>query len=435
MSEDIRTMKRDLAENYRYLEVAEAKLAQGNVPAAEVDEINKKARDTEELQAKVDQYERIAGVAAKGREIQSRTMPARNGNGLPRGIRTTPGHLFVKSEAFQAYRAIGKQGWSAGVNVKGFRPTVDLHGEEAEKYIARLETKDFPGAGIELPGLGGTNIVVAEQRDPDFVRTTEPEMLTIRDVSTVLPVTSDSVKVVKYTYTRNAGSQAGKGAPKPYANIDATSVNLPVETIGVLSKVSEQDIDDAPRLIGIINGEMRLDVRVEEERQLVWGDGTSNEIEGIFAQDVEAQEFTRDTSGTLIDIIRRMRTDLRKLRVKPNAVLIDPLDWESIELAKGTTNDHYLWGLISTLRGPMIWSLNVVESDAMENPDDSSRRILMGDFIRGMTIYDRHDVRLAVGYVDDDFARNLRTLRAEERLALGVKRAFAFTWYETAAGS
>jgi hypothetical protein len=69
----------------------------------------------------------------------------------------------------------------------------------------------------------------------------------------------------------------------------------------------------------------------------------------------------------------------------------------------------------------------------MTHPTTGERRLLVGDGIRGATVYDRHDVRLAVGYVDDDFARNLRTLRAEERLALAVKRAGAFKSAVTAA--
>src|SRR5690606_24902868 len=99
-----------------------------------------------------------------------------------------------------------------------------------------------------------------------------------------------------------------------------------------------------------------------------------------------------------------------------------PIDWEDAELTKSTQDQHYIWGVVQTVRGPQIWSMRVIESDAMTNPDTGERRLVVGDFARGATLYDRHDVRLAVGFVDDDFARNLRTLRAEERLALGVKR-------------
>lgn len=91
--------------------------------------------------------------------------------------------------------------------------------------------------------------------------------------------------------------------------------------------------------------------------------------------------------------------------------------------------------MITDLRGPRIWSLRVVESDAMTNETTGERRVLVGDGVRGATVYDRHDVRLAVGYVDDDFARNLRTLRAEERIALALKRDWAFEYSVTQAAA
>jgi hypothetical protein len=124
---------------------------------------------------------------------------------------------------------------------------------------------------------------------------------------------------------------------------------------------------------------------------------------------------------------------LRTAKRDGTLVIKNDIDWESIELTKSDADEHYIWAIVTDARGPRIWSQRVIESDAMTNPDTGERRILMGDFIRGTTLYDRHDVRLAVGFVDDDFARNLRTLRAEERIALAVKRPFAFEWFQTGA--
>ena len=436
MSENIRQIRKDLAEGYRYLEVAEAKLRQGNVPSAEVDSINKKAMEVEELQAKVDQYDKIAGIAEKGRQVMDRKMPGSGRDENRQGVKATPGHIFATSDALATYVAQGKQGWSAKVDIKTLRgEQVKLFGDEADKYLSRLESKDFTGAGSGIP-TRPFDTFPERGMDPDVVRIQEPEILTIRDVLQVMPVTDDTVRHVRYEYTDAAAAQDGEGGLKPYSTIVASAVNVPLETIAVLHKVPEQALEDTPRMITIINEEMRRDVKVEEERQLLWGDGEDGEIDGLWGE-LAAQEFARSEVGdTIIDTIRRMRTDIRKRKGIPNFVAIDPLDWENTELAKGTTNGggdgHYVWGLVSDLRGPRIWSLRVVESDAMEAAD-GSRRILMGDGNRGATIYDRHDVRLAVGFVNDDFARNLRTLRAEQRIALAVKRSWLFSWAETAA--
>jgi HK97 family phage major capsid protein len=391
----------------------------------------------EELQSSLDNYALISGAVAKGREMGSRSMPVAPGQER-KSVRTTAGHIFVASDAFRTSRAQGKQGWSGGVDVKNVRtdPRVTLYGEEAERF--QVKAYD-PTTLSDL----GTDAIIPQQRDPEIVRFEEPEMLTIRDVMSVVPATSDTIRFVRHTATsRGAASQwdgdasppVARGGLKSYLDITAAAATVNVETIAVLSKVTEQDIDDAPRLIAMINGEMRLDVRVEEERQLVYGDGDTGNLPGLYEQGVEAFEFDRAVTGdTLIDTIRRMRTNLRKRRITPNAVLIDPIDWESIELTKSDADEHYIWAIVTDARGPRIWSQRVIESDAMTNPDTGERRILMGDFIRGTTLYDRHDVRLAVGFVDDDFARNLRTLRAEERIALAVKRPFAFEWFQTGA--
>lgn len=422
---NIRQMEADLKALAKELQEGQTEMAAGPITQERGEELESKAQEMEELQAHIDQYNRISKLTKGAREIESPTLPTdRNGN--VKRIRTTAGHLFIASEGFRQYRAQGKQGWSAKVDIKGRpgRRGVILQGEEAVAFQA----KAFDPA--TLSDLG-TDAIIEVDRDRELVRFEEPELLTMRDVLNVSSTTSDAIKYVKHIATdRAAASQATRGGLKNYLKVEFEPTTVSVETIAVLSKVTEQDVDDAPRLVSYINGEMSLDIRVEEERQLLWGTGLNGQLEGLFAGG-EIDEFNRAAVGdTLIDTIRRMRTDLRKRRVSPNFVMIDPIDWEAIELEKATDN-AYIWGLISDLRGPRIWSLRVVESDAMTNEATGQRRILVGDGIRGATIYDRHDVRLAIGFVDDDFARNLRTLRAEERLALGLKRPHAFEFAVT----
>ncbi len=425
---NIRQMDADLKALAKELEAGQTEMAAGPITQERGEELESKAQEMEELQAHIDQYNRIAGLTKRNREIESPTLPTdRDGN--TKRVRTTAGHLFVASEAFRQFRTAskggGSVGWSGKVSIKGRQgKVITLVGQDAVDF----QTKAFDPA--TLNDLG-TDAIIEVDRDRELVRFEEPEILTMRDVLNVSPTTSEAIKYVKHTATtRGAASQDGRGGLKNYLKLAFEPTTVSVETIAVLAKVTEQDVDDAPRLISYINGEMSLDIRVEEERQLLWGSGENGQLEGLFTSG-EIDEFDRaQVDDTVIDTIRRMRTDLRKRRVQPNFVMVDPIDWEQIELEKGT-DDRYIWGLITDLRGPRIWSLRVVESDAMTNEETGQRRILVGDGVRGATIYDRHDVRLAVGFVDDDFARNLRTLRAEERLALGLKRPFAFEFAVT----
>lgn len=441
MSAALKKVQTDLKALTDELAKGQEEILTGTASETRRAELTTKAKEAEALQARLADYNANNEILTRSREVENPTMPAetksRGGRNVKR-VNTTPGHLFVASDAFKYYKANGMQGWSAKVDVKSIRGgRVRLEGEDA----AEFERKAYDPA--TLSDLG-TDALVEYDRDPEIVRYEEPEILTIRDILSVRPTTKDSIRFVRHSATdRAAASQAGPGGLKPYLTVTATVETVATETIAVLSKVTEQDIDDAPRLIGFINDEMRLDVKVEEERQLVWGDGTGNDLEGIFAQGVETTyEFNRAAVGdTIVDTIRKMQTDLRKRRVvgsatsaRPTALMIDPLDWEAAELLKSSADDRYIWAVVQDARGPRIWSMRVVESDAMTNPLTGERRILMGDFVRGATLYDRHDVRLAIGFVDDDFARNLRTLRAEERVALAVKRPWAFSYAVTDVG-
>lgn len=421
----IREMESNLKALAKELETGQMEMAAGPISNERGEDLEEKAKEMEELQGHLDRYNKIAGVVRASREVKDVTLPGGGENVQRKRLYTTPGHLFVASQEFKTFQA-NQQGWSAKVEAgKRLGKNVLLMGQAASDF----ELKAFDAAN--LPTLGADSIIPYD-RDPELVRYAEPEILTIRDMLNVVPTSSDAVKYVKYTTThRAAASQATRGALKGFLKLQTDLISTNVETIAVLSKVTEQDIDDAPRLVGLINGEMALDVKVEEERQLAWGDGLNGNLKGLFHVDNALPEFNRAEVGdTLIDTIRKMRTDLRKARVTPNFVAIDPLDWESVELAKGSTN-YYIWGLVSDMRGPRVWSLQVIESDGMTNQETGERRLLMGDGPRGATIYDRAGIQLAVGFMDDDFGRNLRTMRCEERLALAVKRNFAFEYLVT----
>lgn len=421
---NIRKMEADSKQLLKELQDGQVEMAGGNVSQERGEELEAKAHELETLQGDIKRYNNIAGIIRTASTLEKVTLPGEERSIESKSVHTTPGHLFVLSDEFKQAQKI-RSGFMTPIEVgRRLGKKVRLVGERA----AAFERKAFDAG--DLSDLG-TDALIQIDRDPEIVRFEEQEILSIRDMLNKTTTQSDTIKYVKHTATERAAATVAKAAPKPYLNVTFDTAQVNVETIAVLSKVTEQDVSDAPRLVGIINGEMTLDVKVKEEAQITWGTGV-NELLGLFAAASGITEFNRAGVGdTLIDTVRRMRTDMRKVRVNPNFVAIDPLDWEEIELAKGS-DERYIWGLIQTLRGPQLWSLTVVESDAMTNLETGERRLLMGDGIRGATIYDREQIQLAVGFVDDDFARNLRTLRAEERLALAIKRPFAFEYVTTA---
>lgn len=274
--------------------------------------------------------------------------------------------------------------------------------------------------------------VIEPTRLPEIVRVTEQDRLTLRDVLDIQRTTSDAVKFTRIvSYTRAAGSVA-HSALKPEAAISMDAVTEAVRTIAVHMPVEEQQLDDYPQLSGIINGELLYDVDKHFEELVMYGDGQGENFNGILNDPAVLSARTRHLD-TLIDIARRGITDVRRAGYDPTAILADPLDWEDIVLEKGSDN-RYVWVVVTDGATQRLWAVPVIETVAMEDFQGDAveqRHLLVGDFQRGATLWDRMDASVSVGWVNDQFIRNQRTILAESRAAFGVKRPGAFRKYQT----
>jgi HK97 family phage major capsid protein len=426
------TQKRqDAAKLYQELEGLQGKIESGEATEAQANDALQKVNEVKAIQAEIDRFEEVAALTAKGREIpRDVPLPADGPNAADREakgrtVRTTPGEMFVTSQAYQEAKQMGGSGFSRYATIgNGFGRPVQLSGKAAADFIERK-------AAAALP-VNGVDGIIPFSRDPELVRQEGEEILNLATVFNQLSTETDTVHYVSYIFEDRGAVVTGRGQTKPYLNFKSQPNTVPVVNLPVLSKITEQDLADSARLAGLINTEMALDIRQAKEFDLLWGPGGSGNTTGLFAAGIP--EFDRAQSGdTLIDTIRRMRTNVRKRKVMATTLMITPEDWEDVELTKSSDDEHYIWAVITTPQGPRIWGLNVVEVDSLENAATGERRMVVANPTMGASIYTRSATQLAVGYVDDDFEKNLRTLRAEERYAFAVKRPFAFEYAVTAA--
>jgi HK97 family phage major capsid protein len=99
-----------------------------------------------------------------------------------------------------------------------------------------------------------------------------------------------------------------------------------------------------------------------------------------------------------------------------------PTDWARVELTKDG-DQRYLIGNPQGTAAPTLWGLPVVATPAM-----TIDKFMTGAFRMAAQLFDRWDARVEVGYVNDDFTKNLVTILAEERLALAVYRPEALIY-------
>lgn len=245
--------------------------------------------------------------------------------------------------------------------------------------------------------------------------------MTIRDLLMPGETASGNVEYVKETgYTNNAAPVA-EGSQKPKSDITFNLESAPVRTIAHIFKASRQILDDAPALRSYIDGRARYGLQFKEEVQLLNGDGTGQNINGLVPQATDfAPAFTPD-AVTGIDRLRLAILQVVLAEYPATAFVLNPIDWAKIELTKDL-GGNYIIGSPQGALTPRLWNLPVVSTQAM-----ASGEFLTGAFNIAAQIFDRMEIEVLLSSENvDDFEKNMFTIRAEERLALAVYRPEAF---------
>ena len=245
--------------------------------------------------------------------------------------------------------------------------------------------------------------------------------LSIRDLLDQGTTESNLIEWVKENVFTNNADVVSEGQLKPESNITYTREDVPVRTIAHWIRASKQVLADFKQLQTLINGRMRIGLKIKEEDQILFGDGTGENLLGIVPQATAYNTGFNQAGDTRIDVIRHAILQVRLAFYPATGIVVSPVDWHGIELTKDNEN-RYLMASPSSRTPPMLWGLPVVESDGMSVGD-----FLVGAFRLAATILDREEAAILLSTEDqDNFVRNLVTILCEERLALAVTRPRSF---------
>jgi HK97 family phage major capsid protein len=289
-----------------------------------------------------------------------------------------------------------------------------ISGKERNQFF-RAEVK-----AVDSTAAGG---LIRSYRDPNVVSLTK-DRLVIRDLIPTVPVNTSSVEYAVQTTRTNNAAPVAESAAKPYSDYVWSTATVVVQVIAHLAKITLQAMEDAPRLVAEIDAEMRYGLGLVEEAQILFGTGVSPQLDGIVPQATAfalPASYAGDTMATEIDVIRYAMLQISNANLQPDGVVINDTDWARIETLKDTTG-RYLIGNPQGTTAPRLWALPVVASPAMTEGD-----FLVGAFAQSAVIYDRMSVQVLISTENaDDFEKNRATMRAEERIAVAVKRPAGF---------
>jgi HK97 family phage major capsid protein len=336
------------------------------------------------------------------------------------GKRMTPGDQFIQSREYRELKLGGAFQSSLARN--------QFHVKMADG-TSLIEWKTTLVGSDEASGGG----FVRNDRQAGFVPLLQREIV-VMDLIPRLTTTSDTIEYVKedtftnaaaFTAEATGSATTGTVGVKPESTLAYSVATMAVRTLAHWIPVTNRMLDDAPQVRGIINSRLLLGLDLTLESQVVAGNGSGENFEGLLQN--TSVNYAGKGSDNELDAIFKARTLVRVTgKGRPNACLIYPTDWQAIRLlresASTATPGSYLMGPPSQVGAVTVWGIPVVESQAI-----TENTVLVGDFAQGCTLFDREQAAIRIGTINDQFVRNIQTILAELRAAFVIWRPTMFT--------
>lgn len=238
-------------------------------------------------------------------------------------------------------------------------------------------------------------------------------------ISDILPTgNTNAIMVVgmKEASRTNSAAETAQGTAKPESALTLSQYNVPIETIAHFIKVSNQLMADAPAVMSYINNFLAYGLEERKDLQLLKGDGTPPNISGILDSG-NFTAFTPTAGANLVESINKAKYALWAKGYTPDAVIVNPADWGAMELAReGVGTGAYLYGAPGTAGNVNPFGVRVVLSANM-----TAGQFAIGNFSVSSMLWIRQGTTIEMGYVNDDFTKNLVTIRAEARMGLETR--------------
>ena len=300
------------------------------------------------------------------------------------------------------------------------RAILTLSGKDAAELLERKTTITATAAGYQTTG------VMAIDRDRAITSEARQE-LTVRDALTARPTALALVDFVKVNTPMAIASPQVEASDKAQNAVTFTPQSEKIKTVATWIPASRQILDDWSELAGFIEGSLTYYVNLAEELQLLSGDSTGENLNGLLTQATpfNVSLLSLSAGWNRLDIVGRAIQQITAAKeITPTFVVLHPNDWWAIRLTKDSLG-RYLIGDPQTTARANLFDLTVI----------STTSIAAGTFLVGSgnptaaEIRDRMELQYEISTEHSDFfVKNLVACRAEKRLALIVKRPASFVY-------
>ena len=252
--------------------------------------------------------------------------------------------------------------------------------------------------------------------------------LVISDLFDTGTLSGNTIEYPVYGALEGNAGMVAEGGQKPQIHLpEPTWVSDTLKEIAAWWKITDNMAEDLPFVVSEINSHAQYNLQLQEETQLLSGDGSGNNIKGLLNREVQTLSQGTDTdpdrlfkATTLIATATGFTAD---------AIVINPADYEAIRLSKDANGQYFGGGFFNgqygnggVMQNPPLWGLRTVVTEAV-----AKSTAIVGAFRLGGKILRKGGLRVeSTNSHDTDFTNDKITFRIRERVGLQVKYPKAF---------
>lgn len=359
----------------------------------ELTEVNQLIKEIPDLEAKVARMDRTGTILNGLKEGQDTDLEPDDDDGLP-GL-NRKGYLRLKGNTALVRRLAKAMLRDTGTGTKALMP--------AGQTAAGVEVTQTSPVSEGRPAAG------------------------LLDVVPVLPNTSARFEFLRQTTRDLNAAPVAPGGTKPTSALGIERVPGELKVVAHLSEpIDKYMLEDFAALEQFVAAELIFGLVQAVEGQLLAGDGTGQNLEGILSTTgVLQQAFATDPLTTA----RKAITRLEEQGLEPTGFVFSPADWETIELSRTSGS-----GQLEVLDSPVnraarqLYGVPVAVSAGLTDGQ--------GVLVSRDSVSLRTDAGIAVAWsenVGTDFQTNQVRARCEVRAAVEATRPGGIVVIDTVA--
>lgn len=277
----------------------------------------------------------------------------------------------------------------------------------ASAFKAATDPMTSPAGAVDFATTFDRNVVTAPRTE-----------LVIRDLFGAETISGSTLVYLIEGALQGAPAVTAEGAEKPQIHFaDPTPKTVSLAKIACHIKESDEYINDYPFLASAINGRLLYELGLVEQNKLV--------TDLLATSGIQTDSIAANAAATAIaeKILQAAMNVQAQSGFAADAVVINPTDWFTLRTAKATgTGEYFGGGFFGAQNVPNLWGIPVCVTTAV-----AAKTIVVGAFKTCGSVVSNGGVSVeATNTNEDDFVKNFMTIRAEERLALAVRRPAGF---------